>query len=116
VLGVDDAALLLMAGVATLTLVVLAFAWRPLVLECFDPAFGQAVGARGSAWHLGFLAMLVLNLVAAFAAMGTLMAVGVMMLSLARMLKKRCMAMRQTQRRALLFDKPILLFQLFMLL
>jgi len=80
VLGVDDAALLLMAGTASLTWLFLALAWRPLVLECFDPAFGQAVGARGSAWHLGFLAMLVLNLVAAFAAMGTLMAVGVMML------------------------------------
>lgn len=80
VLGVDDAALLLMAGTASATWLFLALAWRPLVLECFDPAFGQAVGARGGAWHLGFLAMLVLNLVAAFAAMGTLMAVGVMML------------------------------------
>ena len=80
VLGVDGPALLLMAGTASATWLFLAFAWRPLVLECFDPGFAQAVGARGSAWHLGFLAMVVLNLVAAFAAMGTLMAVGVMML------------------------------------
>ncbi len=80
VLGVDDQALLLMAGTASLTWLFLALAWRPLVLECFDPGFAQAVGAHGSAWHLGFLAMVVLNLVAAFAAMGTLMAVGVMML------------------------------------
>lgn len=80
VLGVDQPALLLMAGTASLTWVFLAFAWRPLVLECFDPGFARAVGARGSSWHLGFLGMVVLNLVAAFAAMGTLMAVGVMML------------------------------------
>jgi len=80
VLGVDDTALLLMAGTASLTWLFLAFAWRPLVLECFDPAFGQAVGARGGLWHLGLLAMVVLNLVAAFSALGTLMAVGVMML------------------------------------
>ncbi len=80
VLGVDDTALLLMAGTASLTWLFLAFAWRPLVLECFDPAFGQAVGARGGLWHLGFLGMVVLNLVAAFSALGTLMAVGVMML------------------------------------
>ncbi len=80
VLGVDDPALLLMAGTATLTWVFLALAWRPLVLECFDPSFAAAVGARGGLWHLGFLAMVVLNLVAAFAALGTLMAVGVMML------------------------------------
>ena len=80
VLGVDDAALLLMAGSATLTLGALALAWRPLVLECFDPSFAQAVGARGAAWHLGFLGLVVLNLLAAFQALGTLMAVGLMML------------------------------------
>jgi zinc/manganese transport system permease protein len=79
-LGVDDEALLLMAGTATLTLLVLAFAWRPLVLECFDPAFGASVGARGAWWHLSFMALLVLNLLAAFQALGTLMSVGLMML------------------------------------
>nr|WP_135466353.1 metal ABC transporter permease [Crenalkalicoccus roseus] len=79
-LGVDDAALLLMAGTATLTLAVLAFAWRPLVLECFDPGYGRSVGAHGALWHLGFMALLVLNLLAAFQALGTLMAVGLMML------------------------------------
>lgn len=79
-LGVDDAALLLMAGSATLTLFALAFAWRPLVLECFDPDYARAVGARGGLWHLGFLALVVINLIAAFQAMGTLMAVGLMML------------------------------------
>jgi zinc/manganese transport system permease protein len=80
VLGVDDAALLLMCGVASATLLVLAFAWRPLVLECFDPAFAAAEGARGGAWHLVFLALVVLNVVAAVAALGTLMAVGLLML------------------------------------
>ncbi len=80
VLGVDDPALLLMAGVATLTLLVLAFAWRPLVLECFDPAFAAATGARGGAWHMVFQALVVLNVLSAFQALGTLMAVGLMML------------------------------------
>ncbi len=80
VLGVDDPALLLMAGTATLTLLVLAFAWRPLVLECFDPGFAQAAGARGGPWHMGFLVLVALNVLAAFQALGTLMAVGLMML------------------------------------
>jgi zinc/manganese transport system permease protein len=80
VLGVDDPALLLMAGSATVTLIALALAWRPLILECLDPAFAQAVGARGAWWHLGFLGLVVLNLLAAFQALGTLMAVGLMML------------------------------------
>jgi len=80
VLGVDDAALLLMAGVATLTLAVLAFAWRPLVLECFDPAFAASAGARGGLWHMVFQALVVVNVLSAFQALGTLMAVGLMML------------------------------------
>ncbi|KAA2214850.1 metal ABC transporter permease [Teichococcus oryzae] len=80
VLGVDDPALFLMAGVASLTLVALAFAWRPLALECFDPSFAAAAGARGGAWHMVFLGLVVLNVLAAFQALGTLMAVGLMML------------------------------------
>lgn len=80
VLGVDDPALLLMAGVATITLPVLAFAWRPLALECFDPDFARAEGVRGELWHMAFLVLVVLNVLAAFQAMGTLMAVGLMML------------------------------------
>jgi zinc/manganese transport system permease protein len=80
VLGVDDDALLMMAGVATVTLPALALAWRPLALETFDPAFARAEGARGGAWHMLFLVLVVLNVLAAFQAMGTLMAVGLMML------------------------------------
>jgi zinc/manganese transport system permease protein len=80
VLGIDDAALLLMAGVATLTLVMFAIGWRPLVLECFDPAFAAATGAHGGFWHLVFMGLVVLNMLSAFLALGTLMAVGLMML------------------------------------
>ena len=80
VLGVDDPALFMMAGVSSLTLLALAFAWRPLVLECFDPSFAAAAGARGGLWHMLFLALVVLNVLAAFQALGTLMAVGLMML------------------------------------
>jgi zinc/manganese transport system permease protein len=80
VLGVDDPALLVMAGVATITLPVLAVAWRPLALDAFDPAFARAEGWHGGAWHMLFLALVVLNVLAAFQAMGTLMAVGLMML------------------------------------
>ena len=80
VLGVDDDALLLIAGVATVTLLALAAAWRPLVLEWFDPSYARAAGARGGLWHMVFLALLVLNLLASFQALGTLMGVGLMML------------------------------------
>lgn len=80
ILAVDDAALRLMAGVATAALLGLAAIWRPLVVESFDPGFLRAVGGRGGAWHLAFMALVVLCVVGGFAAMGTLMSVGLMML------------------------------------
>lgn len=80
ILAVDDGALLLVAGVASLTLPLLALIYRPLVVECFDPGFMRSVGAPGAWVHLAFLVLLVLNLVAGFQALGTLMAVGLMML------------------------------------
>jgi zinc/manganese transport system permease protein len=79
VLAVDRAGLLLMAGAATLALAGLAVLWRPLVVESFDPDFLAAMGGRGGAWHLGFMALVVLCVVAGFAALGTLMSVGLMM-------------------------------------
>lgn len=80
ILAVNDAGLLLVAGVATLTLTALAALYRPLVVECFDPGFLRAVGGGGAACHLAFLVLVVLNLVGGFQALGTLMAVGLMML------------------------------------
>lgn len=80
VLAVDDAALLLVAGISTVSLLALATIYRPLMIECFDPGFLSASGARGGAYHIVFMVLVVLNLVAGFQAMGTLMAVGMMML------------------------------------
>ena len=80
VLAVDDAALIGMAGVATVTLPVLALIWRPLVLESLDPGFMAATAGKGGLWHLLFLMLVVLCVVSGFVALGTLMSVGLMML------------------------------------
>jgi zinc/manganese transport system permease protein len=80
ILSIDDAAMILIASVATVTLLALAVLYRPLVLECFDPAFLRSVGVGGGRIHALFLALVVLDLVAGFQALGTLMAVGLMML------------------------------------
>jgi zinc/manganese transport system permease protein len=80
VLAVDDAALLLMAGTASLTLLCLATVLRPLALECLDPGFLRNVGGPGGWMHGLLLVLTVGNLVAGFQALGTLMAVGLMML------------------------------------
>jgi zinc/manganese transport system permease protein len=80
VLALDDGALLLIATIATVSLITLALIYRPLVLECFDPQFLRSVSPWSSPTHLVFLVLVVLNLVAGFQALGTLMAVGIMLL------------------------------------
>src|SRR5471032_762005 len=80
ILGVDDPALYLVVGTTTVTLVGLAAIYRPLVVECFNPGFLAAMGVRGALYHYLFLGLAVLNMVAAFQSMGTLMALGLMLL------------------------------------
>lgn len=80
ILSVDNEALLLVAAISTVSLTTLAVIYRPLVVECFDPGFLRAIAGRGSLYHVIFLVLVVLNLVAGFQALGTLMAVGLMML------------------------------------
>jgi zinc/manganese transport system permease protein len=80
VLALDDQTLILIAGNATLTLLVLAVIYRPLVVECVDPGFLRSVSRAGAPAHLAFLALVVINLVSGFHALGTLLAVGTMML------------------------------------
>ncbi|MBI4920817.1 MAG: metal ABC transporter permease [Devosia nanyangense] len=80
VLALNDDALVMIGTVATVSLVGLALIWRPLVAECLDPTFLRSVSRAGQPVHLIFLALVVLNLVGGFQALGTLMAVGLMML------------------------------------
>jgi zinc/manganese transport system permease protein len=80
VLALDDQALLFIASVATITLAGLAVIYRPLVLECVDPGYLRSVSRAGGPAHIAFLALLVINLVGGFHALGTLLAVGLMML------------------------------------
>ena len=80
VLALDDATLALLAVIAAITAVALLLLYRPLVLECVDPAFLRTVSRLSPVAHYGFLMLLVLNLVAGFHALGTLLSVGMMIL------------------------------------
>lgn len=80
ILAVDLSALTLVAAVASLTILTLAVIYRPLLLESIDPLFLKAVNGKGGLWHLIFLVLVVMNLVSGFQALGTLMAVGLMMI------------------------------------
>lgn len=80
ILGIDDASLLLVGGVATVTLIGFTFLLRPLIVSTCDPVFFEAQVRRPWLVEQGFMLLLVLNLLAAFKTLGTLMAVGLMIL------------------------------------
>lgn len=80
VLGVGPADLQLAAGVSAVTLLAFALGYRAILLETFDPVFHRASGGRGGLVHLGFLALTVLNLVAALQMMGVVLALGLFLL------------------------------------
>jgi len=79
ILAIDDAAMIFIAAASILTLVGLATIYRGLMLDCFDPDFLMASG-RGRWIRPLFFTLCVINLVAAFQALGTLMALGLMLL------------------------------------
>jgi zinc/manganese transport system permease protein len=80
VLALKPEALLTIAGIATATMAALGVLYRPLIAECFDPGFLRRAGWTGALVHSAFLSLVVLNLIGGFQALGTLMAVGLMML------------------------------------
>ncbi|MDP9835507.1 zinc/manganese transport system permease protein [Neorhizobium huautlense] len=80
VLALNNDALILIALVSLLTLGMLGIFWRALVAECMDPLFLRSVSRLGSPVHFIFLGLVVTNLVAGFQALGTLLAVGLMIL------------------------------------
>lgn len=80
ILALNNATLGLIAAVAVTSLCCLAFFYRAWVLEAFDPLYFQSKPLWRAWVHSSFLMMCVLNLVSGFHALGTLMAVGIMVL------------------------------------
>ena len=80
ILGIDDSSMILVGAVATITLVSFAILLRPLIISTCDPVFFEAQTKRPWLIDQGFMLLLVLNLLAAFKTLGTLMAVGLMIL------------------------------------
>ncbi len=80
ILAVDDASLMLIVSIACVSLLMLAAIYRPLVVDSFDTRYLKAVGGRADTVQALLLVLVVANLVTGFQALGTLMAVGLMML------------------------------------
>lgn len=80
VLAVDNPSLYQIAAVSSLTCLLMALFHRALVMDSLDPKFARSVGHAGTWAHFLLIILMVANLVSAFQALGTLMAVGLMML------------------------------------
>jgi zinc/manganese transport system permease protein len=80
VLSVSASDVMLSLAVSALTVASFAVFYRSVLLESFDPVFHRATGGRGGLVHLGFLALTVLNLVAAMQTMGIVLALGLFLL------------------------------------
>ncbi|MCY1301888.1 High-affinity zinc uptake system membrane protein ZnuB [compost metagenome] len=80
VLALNNDALFLIGLTTVLTLITLTVFWRALIAESLDPLFLRSVSRLGSPVHFIFLGLVVLNLVAGFQALGTLLSVGLMIL------------------------------------
>lgn len=80
ILAVDSSALVLIAAATSVALVLLAFVWRVLLASSFDPLFLLQFGQSGKWANQLFMLTVVLTFVACFQTLGTLMAVGLLML------------------------------------
>ncbi|MGB0919391.1 MAG: metal ABC transporter solute-binding protein, Zn/Mn family [Holosporaceae bacterium] len=80
VLVISESTLLGMGLVATMTLLALVLFYRPFVLKAFDPQFFRS--AYGPCFWIDalFLVLLTLNIVCSFQALGSLMAMGLLLI------------------------------------
>ena len=79
-LAIDKSSLLIIAAVTSITLLTLAWLYRSLIIECFDPEYFRMIGGKGTRNHMIFLFLVVLNLVSGFQAIGTLLSLALMIL------------------------------------
>src|ERR1700694_4056288 len=80
ILAMDNPNLLVIALNAMISLLVLVVIYLPLAIESIDQLFLRTVRRAGAPAHLAFLALVDINLVNGFQALGTLLAVGLMIL------------------------------------
>ena len=91
VLAIDLKAVMLIATISSVSILALAAIYRPLSVDSFDPDFLRAIGAGAGRFRAIFVMLVLMNLVASFQALGTLLAVGPLLLPAAA---ARCWAQR----------------------
>jgi len=80
VLALNDDALMLLCATSSITILTMSLLFRLILIESVDAQFLSSVSRWGAVAHYAFLALVVLNLVSGFHAIGSLMIIGVMLL------------------------------------
>lgn len=80
ILGINEETLLLILGTSIFTLFVLFAYYRGFVIDCFDRDFMQVLQKGKDNISLIFFILLIINLIASYQALGTLLALGLMIL------------------------------------
>jgi zinc/manganese transport system permease protein len=80
ILAVTAADLVLVCCTTCATVLAFCVFYRSVVMDTFDPAFHRVSGGHSLATHLGVLAAVVLNLIAALQAVGMVLALGLFIL------------------------------------
>lgn len=81
ILAVDNSILKLLFSFCAITLICLILIYKTLIIECLDSDYLRTVSKyRGAIVHYVYLILLVINLVAGFHALGTLMSVGMLVI------------------------------------
>jgi zinc/manganese transport system permease protein len=80
ILAVTASDLVLVCCTTCATVLALCLFYRSVLMDTFDPAFHRVSGGRSLATHLGVLAAVVLNLIAALQAVGMVLALGLFIL------------------------------------
>lgn len=80
ILGIGSLDLWLAAGVSSATVMAFAVFYRVLLIETLDPVYYRSTGRSGAWVHVGLMALVVVNLVAALQALGVVLSLGLFLL------------------------------------
>jgi len=96
VLAIDNQTLIFLFSISLITILVFMIIYKILIIECLDSGYLQSINRYlGGIVHYLYLTLVVLNLIAGFFALGTLMSVGMMVLPAvtARFWQKKLLSM-----------------------
>ncbi len=79
-LTTNNEALTIIGIVSITSILILFMIKRPFIIDCIDPIFLKNNGINGNLYNMIFLILVVINLIAGFQTIGTLMAVGLFIL------------------------------------